>query len=56
MFTTLRIVRFFSIKPYNSNKNYYRILNISEKASPEEIKKSFRALAKKYHPDSNSGQ
>ena len=29
----------------------YKILNISESASDEEIKKVYRELAKKYHPD-----
>lgn len=32
-------------------KNYYEILEISENASPEIIEKSYRVLAKKYHPD-----
>jgi molecular chaperone DnaJ len=32
-------------------KNYYKILNISEKSSEEDIKKSYRKLAKIFHPD-----
>jgi curved DNA-binding protein len=34
-------------------KDYYKILEIDKKASPEEIKKSFRKLAMKWHPDKN---
>ena len=37
-------------------KNYYKILGIDEKASQEDIKKSYRALARKYHPDRNPNQ
>jgi DnaJ-class molecular chaperone len=33
--------------------NYYDILGISQNATQEEIKKSFRNLALKYHPDKN---
>ena len=36
-------------------KNYYRILNVAPDASEEEIKRSFRILAKRYHPDTNKG-
>lgn len=34
-------------------KNYYQILEVSRDASSEEIKKSYRSLALKYHPDRN---
>ncbi len=34
-------------------RDYYEILNVSKEASQEEIKSSFRRLAKKYHPDMN---
>jgi molecular chaperone DnaJ len=36
-------------------KDYYDILEVPENASKEDIKKSFRAKAKKYHPDRNPG-
>lgn len=35
------------------SKNYYDILEIDKNASMDEIKKSYRKLAKKYHPDKN---
>lgn len=35
------------------HKNYYEILGVNRKSSKEEIKNSFRKLAKKYHPDAN---
>ncbi|HAV92291.1 TPA: molecular chaperone DnaJ, partial [candidate division WOR-3 bacterium] len=36
-----------------SGKDYYKTLEIEKNASPDEIKKAYRALAKKYHPDLN---
>lgn len=34
-------------------KDYYKILEVEEKASQQDIKKSYRTLSKKYHPDIN---
>lgn len=33
--------------------NYYEVLGVKNDATPEEIKKEFRSLARKYHPDLN---
>ncbi|MCE5312013.1 MAG: molecular chaperone DnaJ [Nitrospiraceae bacterium] len=36
-------------------KDYYKILDVDKKASQEDIKKAYRKLARKYHPDMNPG-
>jgi molecular chaperone DnaJ len=36
-------------------KDYYKTLGVTKGASADEIKKSYRKLARKYHPDANEG-
>src|SRR5579863_3628202 len=41
--------------PTTTNKDYYATLGVKKTATPEEIRKAFRKLARKYHPDVNPG-
>lgn len=38
-----------------ARRDYYDVLGVKKNASTDEIKKAFRALALKYHPDRNAG-
>ena len=35
--------------------NYYKVLGVTQKTSKGDLKKKYRELAKKYHPDTNLG-
>ena len=41
--------------PVGTQKDYYATLGVGRDAKPEEIRKAYRRLARKYHPDVNPG-
>ncbi|MBQ6876347.1 MAG: DnaJ domain-containing protein, partial [Lachnospiraceae bacterium] len=38
-----------------SKRDYYDVLGVAKTATDADLKKAYRSLAKKYHPDTNQG-
>ncbi|XP_007939466.1 dnaJ homolog subfamily C member 28 [Orycteropus afer afer] len=56
MLSYLGVIRYRMMSTHKSQKirEYYRLLNLDEECSADDVRESFRKLAKQYHPDSGS--
>ena len=54
-FLALQTYREFKNQNYKTDKDAFDIMELKHDAKWEDIKKKFKTLVKKYHPDKNSG-
>ena len=46
---------FFGVGKFNPKQDYYKTLGIPKTSNKQEVKKAFREMAKRYHPDTDKG-